>query len=332
MTLFNVINRTDSYYKNVGNVKDGIDNELTISHVLKSENSFTKERKSFGIIIAEELDLPEKPRILEIGPGLGHIAADICNSLTNYHYTFLDISRDFINNLRKKFKGGKYSFIVGDFLKEKINEKFDLIVCNEVLADFPTIVNMSVEDHHVDKDDEDIYYDAVSLVKFYNIKIPENYHFNYGAVKFIEKAKELLKDNGKIFVSEHSSKTPKLIRVYGHSEFTIDFEVLKKVAEKNNLMIKRNSTITELMGINDNKAVLFYTQPELKVLYNFFKVKGITLEQKAYRAEEVIKLLKDHGVQFFGIDNYQKFLERHEKPLKKITDQFRYMILQTKYD
>jgi SAM-dependent methyltransferase len=321
------VNRTENYYKNVRDVREGIENELTISHILKSENRFTESGLPFGKILARKLDIPKNPRILEVGPGLGDVAKDITDEIESYHYTFIDISPDFINHLKSKFKGSEFSFILDDFLTSKINEKFDLIICNEVLADFPTIVNMTLEKPKLEEEDEEMYYDAVSLVKLYNLRFPRITNFNYGAVKFIEKAKTLLADNGKVFICEHSSENPQKIRVYGHSEYTINFEVLEKVAERLGFRAKRGS-LTKFLGINSKKAVILYTQPELKNLYNFFKRQGIFFDQKAYETEEIIQMLENSGVRISNRKNYIKFLESHAKPLRKITDQFNYLILE----
>ena len=320
------VNRTGNYYKNLRDVREGIENELTISHILKSENHFTESGLSFGEILARKLDIPENPRILEVGPCLGDVAEDITSDLRNFHYTFIDISPDFINHLKSRFKGSEFSFIVDDFLNSRIKDKFDLIICNEVLADFPTIVNMTMENPKLEEEDEETYYDAVSLVKLYKLHLPRVTNFNYGAVKFIEKAKSLLDDSGKVFICEHSSETTQKIRVYGHSEYTINFEVLEKVAEHLGFHAKRGS-FTEFLGINKKKAVILYMQPELKTLYNFFKRQGIFFDQKAYETEEIIKMLENSGVRISNRENYIKFLEKHAKPLRKITDQFNYLIL-----
>ncbi|MEE9323868.1 MAG: class I SAM-dependent methyltransferase [Candidatus Aenigmarchaeota archaeon] len=320
------VNRTENYYKNIRDVREGIDNELTISHILKSANSFTSSRLPFGKILAGNLKIPKNPRILEVGPGLGDLAESICSGLKSFHYSFIDISIDFINHLKSRFRGSEYSFTHGDFLKMKIREKFDLIICNEVLADFPTIVNMAFEKPQVGEEDKETYYDAVSLAKFYRLGLSEIKNFNYGAVKFLEKAKGLLKEGGKIFICEHSSKTPQRIRVYGHNEYTINFDVLEKVAKRLGFRTKKGS-LTKLLGINNKKAVIFYTQPELKTLYNFFKRQGIFLDQKAYEIREVIELLKNNEVRISNRKDYGKFLEKHAKPLRKVTDQFNYLIL-----
>lgn len=323
------VNRTGNYYRSIRDVREGIENELTISHILKSENPFTKSRLPYGEILSKKLKIPKNPRILEVGPGLGDLAEGLCKSLESFHYTFIDVSPEFINFLKSRFRGSEFSFIIGDFLSEKIREKFDLIICNEVLADLPTIVGMSLGNPKVEEEDKDTYYDAVSLAKFYRLKRSDIRNFNYGAVRFLEKAKSLLAQGGKVFICEHSSKIPQRVRVYEHTEYTINFDVLERVAERLGFRTRRGS-LTHLLGISNKKAIVFYTQPELKTLYNFFKRQGIFLDQKAYEIEEVIELLEKKGVHISGRRDYVKFLEKHAKPLRKITDQFNYLILESK--
>jgi hypothetical protein len=325
------VSRTEDYYKQIKNVRDGMDNELTVSHILKAPNPFTKSGLPYGALVAGALRIQEGSSIVEIGPGLGDLAENICKGLTDFHYTFCDISYDFIRNLKTRFKGSRFSFEVGDFLAAKFREKFDVIICNEVLADLPTIVNMTLYGPKIRPGDEDAYYDAVSLAKFYGLSLPKISPFNYGAVKFLDKAKHMLNDGGKLFICEHSSKTPARIGVFGHSEYTIDFAILEKVAQKLGFRTQRG-VMTDLLGINKKKAVLFYTHPELKMLYNFFKRRGIILEQKAYEIDEVVSLLENNGVSLRGRKDYAAFLEAQAKPLREITGQFNYLILEAKIE
>jgi hypothetical protein len=323
------ISRTEDYYKQIKNIQEGMDNEVTVSHLLRAKNPFTKSGLPYGELVAESLKIKDGSSILEVGPGLGDLAESICSKLADFHYTFCDISYDFISNLRARFKGGRFSFEFGDFLTAKFREKFDVIICNEVLADLPTIVNMALYSPKIRAGDEEAYYDALSLIKFYGLKLGKASAFNYGAVKFLDKAKGLLNDGGKLFICEHSSAEPQRIGVFGHNEYTIDFSVLEKIAQKLGFRIRRGG-MSDLLGINKKKAVLFYTHPELKMLYGFFKKRGTLLEQKAYEADEVIALLEKHGVSLHSSKDYAALLEAQAKPLNTITGQFNYLILEAK--
>jgi hypothetical protein len=324
------VNKTDVYYKNIKDVYENIDNELTVSHILRFPNSFTRKGLPYGTLLAEKLGISNGNRILEVGPGLGDIAGNICEKLTDFIYTFCDLSFAYIQHLKKRFRGQNFSFEHGDFLTIPLKEKFDVIICNEVLGDLPTIVNMNLSNPFIRSDDEDVYYDAFALIKTYGIKTPKVFHFNYGAFKFVEKAKSLLEDDGKIFICEHASKPVKKIGVFGHYEFTIDFDLLEIFAKKIGFKTERG-ILTDLLGVDKRKrAVLFYTQPELKMIYALLKRNSIPVLQKAYEIDEIIEVLEKSGLKICNKTEYKRSLLRDAKPLSKITNQFNYLILQNK--
>ena len=320
------VNRTGSYYRTRKRPEDRMDDELTLSHVLRAGNKFTESGLPYGKTIAKRLlgmkAVKGSPRILEVGPGLGDLAGSFCSVIPPKEYVFLDISEDLIENLRDRFVGEEFRFIVGDFLDIGIREKFDLVICNEVLADFPTIVNMSKENARIEEKDREIYKDALRMAEEYHLAAKGN--LNYGAVKFLEKVKGMLNEKGAVFICEQGSKTPERIRVEDHVEYTIDFEMLGKVAKKLGFRTK-TGRMTEFLGAKNRKAVLFYMQPELKSIYDFFKRQGIFLDQKAYEIPELMNMLERMNVSVSM--EYREFLKRQAKPFRKVTDQFRYIIL-----
>jgi len=322
-----LVNRTDGYYTKRKNPRERMDDELTISHVLRQESSFTASGLPYARIVAKKLlemkAVHKNARILEIGPGLGDFAKSFCSVVEPSKYVFLDISKDLIDNLKKKFRGDNFGFVTGDVLNAKINEKFDLVVCNEVLADLPTVVNMTMVEPEIMEEDREIYQDTVRMIEEYDL-LPKG-TINYGAIRFLERVKEVLDRNGTVFICEQASKPPKRILVEGHAEYTIDFRTLEKVSGQLGFRAK-TGTMTKLLGVNDRKAVIFYMQPELKILYDFFKRHGVLMDQKAYEIRELLDILGRLGVSF-SKEKYGKFLERQTKPFRNITDQFRYLIL-----
>lgn len=322
-----IVNRTENYYKKLTNAEKSLENELTLSHLLRFPNTFTSNNLSYGEIIAKKLNIQDGFHILEVGPGLGDLAENICSCIKDFHYTFCDISYEYIRYLKNRFKGKNFSFECCDFLELKTKEKFDVIISNEVLGDLPTIINIDLKNPKIKEEDKQIYFDAVMLIKFYNLKISRESNFNYGALKFIEKAKSLLNENGKIFVCEHSSKPVKMLKVYGHNEFTIDFDLLENFSKKLGFQVERGC-LSNILGIKNKKAVIFYTNPELRIIHNFFSDAGIPIEQRVYEINEIIELLENKGVKIYGKNYYFKLLNKESKNLKSITDQFNYLILQ----
>jgi hypothetical protein len=139
----------------------------------------------------------------------------------------------------------------------------------------------------------------------------------------------MLAENGKIFLCEHSSDKPKRIPVLGHNEYSIDFSLLEKVADRLKFAKKERGTLTGLLGVSDKKAVLFYTRPELKMLYAFLKRSGVLIDQKAYAPEEAVETLRKAGVALRAGKAYAEYLEERAKSLREITDQFNYLILES---
>jgi hypothetical protein len=138
----------------------------------------------------------------------------------------------------------------------------------------------------------------------------------------------MLAENGKIFLCEHSSDKPKRIPVLGHNEYSIDFAGLEKVADRLKFAKKERGTLTGLLAVRDRKAVLFYTRPELKMLYAFLKRSGILVDQKAYSPEEAVVALRNAGVEMRNGKAYAEYLESRAKSLREVTDQFKYLILE----
>ncbi len=324
-------NRTENFYKNVSNAANLMDSELTVSHLFRSGEAcktFTKPGLPYGEALAKKLGVREGIRILEVGPGLGDLAGGLLKGSDDFHYAFVDISFDVIRNLKSRFRGGRFSFVTGDFLKEKFRERFDLVICNEVLADFPAIINMTLHDPKIKPEDMEEYSDAVALVRSLGLKLPAVSNFNYGAVKFLEKAKASLAEGGRIFVCEHSSDKPRKVGVLGHNEYTIDFKTLKAAAAGLKLGVAEKGKLSGLLGVNQRKAILFYTRPELKMIYGFLKRRGISLDQRPYEAAEVLGILDKAGVRIAGRKGYAALLDKNARPLRGVTDQFSYLILE----
>ncbi len=140
----------------------------------------------------------------------------------------------------------------------------------------------------------------------------------------------MLADGGRIFVCEHASAKPTRIPVFGHSEYTIDFGMLEKIAAKLRFAKIERGTLSRLLGVRDAKAIVFYTQPELKMLYGFLKRLGKPVEQRAYAPSEAVEALKRSGVRVFDGKDYASYLEKRAKPLTCVTDQFEYLLLEAR--
>ncbi len=73
--------------------------------------------------------------VLELGVGNGKTLKSILEHDPK-HVTAIDISGEAINLVKKSINSEKVSYITGDFLKTKIKDKFDIIVCYYFLNNF----------------------------------------------------------------------------------------------------------------------------------------------------------------------------------------------------
>jgi SAM-dependent methyltransferase len=324
------LNDTSEYYEQIKDPGEGMDDEITVSHILRFRNSFTKYGLPFGSLLAKNLMemglLDEGARVLEVGPGLGDLAEQFFGEASPKEYVFIDISPKIIDFLRARFKGKAYGFILGNFLEMEMGRKFGLIICNEVLSDFPTIVNFSPR---LAKRGG-IYKDALRIIRKYDLKAKETFNFNYGAIRFLEVANGILDRNGVIFISEQDAERegkgwPERIRVSGHNEYTIKMSWLEHVAKK--LMFSVESgTLTEFLGIRKEKFVSFFTQPELRNLYESLKRRGVLPDQRALTVGEFL----DTNRKLISVNDpekYTEFLERNSVLLTDVTDKFSYLVL-----
>ncbi|NIO21829.1 MAG: methyltransferase [Candidatus Aenigmarchaeota archaeon] len=325
------VNDTSEYYGDIKDPEEGMDDEITISHILRYRNSFTRYGLPFGSILAKNLMerdlLKEGARVLEVGPGLGDLAEQFFEEASPKEYVFIDVSPKIIDFLKARFRGKAYGFILGNFLENDIHKKFDLIICNEVLSDLPTIVNFSPA---IAKK-RGVYKDALRMIKKYNLKIKEMFNFNYGAIRFLEICNKILDKGGVSFISEQSAECrggsgwPERIRVSGHNEYTIKMSWIEHVAKKLMFAVE-SGTLTEFLGIRKKKFVSFFTQPELRNLYESLKSKGVLPDQRAWTVDEFFKSNR----KFISVNDprkYMEFLEKNSTLLTDITDKFSYLVL-----
>jgi 2-polyprenyl-3-methyl-5-hydroxy-6-metoxy-1,4-benzoquinol methylase len=84
--------------------------------------------------IDQEIGLSNK-KILDFGSGPGYLFSYLKETGKSFEYSALDFSSDSINQLKEKFqndKGFKEAFFISGF-PTQINQKFDIIICCEVI-------------------------------------------------------------------------------------------------------------------------------------------------------------------------------------------------------
>lgn len=324
------INSTADYYKKKKSVSDMMLDEATLSHLLRNNNSFTSGGKPYGRLLCEFLEknggITGNISILEIGPGIGDIAKNIRTFMKeknhNYRYTALDISEDILRKMRSL----DFNTINSDCLDFETDEKYDLIIANEVISDLLSVVGLE------DTEDE-IARDSLRIINSYNLSLPDDKpNFNYGAIKLIENMRSLLNPGGFCFLSEHSSGggNPERIPVKGHDEYTINFSHMIKVAKKLGFSIKKGS-INDITGIEeDKKFVTGLLRPDMRELYRDEKddPKIIEIMSGIFTPDEFIEKLVDaHILNVYNIAKYSEFLKNKAEPITKLINQFEYILI-----
>lgn len=210
--------------------------------------------------------------VLEVGGGTGTFARAFLNqaaSLKRINYHILDLSPALMASQRK---------ILAELLPESRHfhqdatefdlrgQTFDLIVSNEVIADFPVASVNGEGAHYVDK------------YNLSNKNAPASAVVNVGAFRFIERAWKHLNSGGTLIVSEYGAEDLFPTQCYhlNHEEYSIHFGHLAACAEQVGFQC-RLLTLKDFLGMNDEVPVLNGREEHLLCLNHVFKNYGHAL-------------------------------------------------------
>lgn len=233
--------------------------------------------------------LNHSPRleVLEVGGGTGSFArsfikqaASLNGTSVNYH--ILDLSPALMESQRK---------ILSELLPESSHfqqdatefelpgHTFDLIISNEVIADFPVA---SVQRNGLASGNdrrwqgEGAYY--LDKYDLSDKDAPDSFVVNAGVFRFIERAWKHLKPGGTLIVSEYGAEQryPAPSFNLNHDEFTIHFGHLAACAARVGFQC-RLLTLKEFIGLDDEVLVLNGREEHLLCLNHVFKNYGQVL-------------------------------------------------------
>ena len=210
--------------------------------------------------------------VLEVGGGTGSFARAFiirAASLTSVNYHILDLSPALMENQRKILAGllPESRHFQQDATEFDLpDHTFDLIISNEVIADFPVASVPGDGAYYVDKYDLS-HEDA-----------PDSFVVNSGAFQFIEHAWKHLRPGGTLIVTEYGSDHRYPARSYNlnHDEFTIHFGHLAACAAKVGFQC-RLLTLKEFVGFDDDVLVLNGREEHLLCLNHVLKNYGEVL-------------------------------------------------------
>ena len=219
--------------------------------------------------------------VLEVGGGTGSFArafitqaASLNGTSINYH--LLDLSPALMENQRK---------VLSELLPESRHfhqdatefdipgHTFDLIVSNEVIADFPIA---SVERNGGKWQGDGAYY-----MEKYDLSdkgAPDSFVVNAGVFRFIERAWKHLTPGGTLVVSEYGSEQRYPVASFhlNHDEFTIHFGHVAECATRVGFQC-RLLTLKAFLGLDDEVLVLNGRDEHLLCLNHVLKNYGEVL-------------------------------------------------------
>lgn len=250
--------------------------------------------RSYGAMIGDFLIrnglLKEGSTLCEIGGGYGSLMSGLLSEYDRFirRVYMIDLSEKLLKRQRRHLSPwlSRITSIQAD-IHEMIDavHGIDLIIMNEVLGDLNTMTDI---------DPLNIPDEALHFIQDYALEIPEKDHFNLniGALKLVE---AICRKNTPAFLSEHSSDPvipedmdylkrelaldsyPREIRLYKHSEFTIRFSHLVKIARSHGKTV-RTGALLDLIPLNKT--------PRLKMI---FSSRACSTE-----SQEIIYELLDH--------------------------------------
>ncbi len=272
-------------------------------------------------------------QLLEVGSGTGHFASSFIKqaaktpflggTMINYH--IFDLSPTLIDYQKRHLSriNPPVTFFQGNAeLLDLQGKMFDLIIVNEVIADFHTVSFKKARKREPKKEVKRVvnmnegYWEneAAHFVKKYNLPIqdvPETIFLNIGVFQFIERAWQHLSPGGIIVIVEYGSETkfPVPSNHLNHEEYSIHFGHVIKCATKIGFHCVLKD-LKEFLEVNDEVIMLNGHQEHILCLNYVLNKYGMTLPYAAISKKEFEK-------KFFELINKIKLTGISFAPLSK---------------
>lgn len=249
--------------------------------------------------------------VLEVGGGTGTFARSFIQaSGGSVDYHILDLSPALMANQRK---------ILSELLPESSHfhqnatefslpdHTFDLIIANEVIADFPVAA--------VQRNNDGTWQgDGASYVDTYDLPVndaPGSFVLNAGAFRFLERAWRHLDPGGTLIVSEYGSEHLYAAQCYhlNHEEFSIHFGHLAACARKIGFKC-RLLMLKDFLSLDDEVLVLNGREEHLlclnHVLKNYGEVLPYAVISKSDFEKRCQKIVEETGLRGYSFSPLRK--------------------------
>lgn len=260
-----IINDPSEYYKK----SPDLFFEYTISESLSNMESpylqLLEEKKLYSEFIfnflKKYLKIEKFKTIIEIGGGYGKFMKNFLQYVQFEKVFMVDISKKFLEIQKQALSEYKnIEFIESDGVRfiKNFNGSVDLIILNEVIGDFKTLIDVSTDE----------------FGNFYQVNVdylPKRTNINIGALDFVNLAAakcnaiffvehsstyEIPSDFSDILIDEKENFSPKEIKLMGHSEYSINFRMLQEVSEYACFKTVRKH-LMDVIPVKRNKIVEF---------------------------------------------------------------------------
>ena len=249
--------------------------------------------------VVPALRTKQQLEVLEVGGGTGTFAQSFIkqsqeNERADLNYHVLDLSPVLMANQRKVLADllPEQKHFHQDATKFDLRQRFDLILSNEVIADFPVASVQSVPASN-GQDSSSWTGEGVAYLRKYDLTTegtPTNFKINVGAMMFIERCWNHLNPGGTLVLSEYGSATRYPVQAYhlNHEEFSIQFSHLAECATKIGFDCRLLS-LREFLALDDEVAVFSGREEHLLCLNHIVKQHGITFPYAIFSQDEFKK-------------------------------------------
>ena len=216
--------------------------------------------------------------ILEVGGGTGSFASSFIEESQrrgidlNYH--ILDLSPVLIGHQKRAL--AESGFEVTHFHQNATEfdlpgRTFDLIVSNEVIADFPVAEVRCSRDENGEKWDGP----GLQWVEKYSLETPpitDQFLVNSGVFEFLERAWKHLREGGRFIVTEYGGENSYPVQAIqlNHEEFSIHFGHVKKCATQIGFECEL-VPLKNFLAVNDQASILDGRELRILCLNHIFR-------------------------------------------------------------
>jgi len=255
----------------------------------------------------------EKLEVLEVGGGTGSFSASFIEqarkSSRKINYQIVDLSPALIESQQQRLStiGASVQHFSQDATKLNIpGRRFDLIIGNEVIADFP--VASLTRNGNEWRGPGAVY---LEKYKLNDESSPDFFLINAGAIEFLERAWNHLLPGGALIVSEYGNETSYPMQAYhlNHEEFSIHFGHLQRCAKQIGFDC-RLLTLKDFLTVDDGISMLDGQEEQIMCLNHVLAKHGEMLPYALHserefknKFSELMKQLELTGVTFSPLSN-----------------------------